>query len=191
VQQRTGDRELLLHALAERAGHVVAPVPQAEEPQVALDALGAHRRVEAVQPAEEIEVQGGRQLVVESRRLGQDADSRADVVGRVADVEPIDRCGPLGRLDERCEHADRGRLAGTVRPEQAEHLPATHGQIDATDRPAIPEPSTEARGLECEIGRPVRPPLSRYRRHRGEVSRIGTPSVVGLLRYSKDATIGA
>ena len=44
VEQRPGDRQLLLHALAERAGHVVAPVPQVEQAQVALDALGAHGR---------------------------------------------------------------------------------------------------------------------------------------------------
>ena len=46
VEQGTGDRQLLLHALAEVAGHVVAPVPQREEAQVVLDPLGARRRVE-------------------------------------------------------------------------------------------------------------------------------------------------
>ena len=81
VEQRAGDRELLLHALAERAGRVVAPLPEREQPQVALDPLGPRRRVQAVQPAEEVEVGRRRQLLVEARRLGQDADPRADVVG--------------------------------------------------------------------------------------------------------------
>ena len=44
VEQRPGDRELLLHPLAERAGHVVPPLPQREEPQVSLDPRGARRR---------------------------------------------------------------------------------------------------------------------------------------------------
>jgi hypothetical protein len=59
VEQGARDRQLLLHALAERAGHIVAPIPQVEETQVALDPLGAHDRLEAVQPPVELKV-GGR-----------------------------------------------------------------------------------------------------------------------------------
>ena len=67
VEQRPGDGELLLHALAERAGHVVAPIPQREQAQVALDPLGSRRRIQPVQPAEELEVGGRAQLVVQAR----------------------------------------------------------------------------------------------------------------------------
>ena len=44
VQERTGDRELLLHALAERAGLLVAAVPQVEQTEKPFDALPANRR---------------------------------------------------------------------------------------------------------------------------------------------------
>ena len=45
VEHRPGDGQLLLHALAERAGEVVATIPEVEQAQVALDPLGAGGRI--------------------------------------------------------------------------------------------------------------------------------------------------
>ena len=60
-----------------------------------------------------------------------------------------------------------------------------HDQVDATDGPAIPEPAAEAGGLEGPIGR-----LGCTRRHRRQSVAHHRRYRVGLLRYSKDATIG-
>ena len=62
VEQRPGDGELLLHALAERARDVVPPVPQREEPQVALDPRRARRGVQAVEPPKNSRLAGADSL---------------------------------------------------------------------------------------------------------------------------------
>ena len=144
VEQGPGDRELLLHALAERAGDVVAPLPEREQAQVAFDALGAGGGVEVVQATEELEVVARRQLVVEARRLGQDADPRPDSVRLLADVEALDRRRALARGDERGEHPDRRRLAGPVGSQQAQDLAPRDRQIHVADRPQVPKSATEA-----------------------------------------------
>ena len=51
--------------------------------------------IQPVQPPEEVEVGRRRQLVVEPRRLGQDADPGADLLGALDDVEAVDRGAPL------------------------------------------------------------------------------------------------
>ena len=91
VEERAADRQLLLHALAERARHVVAPVPEPEQAQVVLDPLGTGRGVQSIEPAEEVEVRGRRQLVVQAWGLGQDADPGTNVIGPFPDVEAFDR----------------------------------------------------------------------------------------------------
>ena len=153
VEQGARDRELLLHALAERAGHLVPPIPQAEEPEIALDALGPDRGVQAVEPPEEIEVGDGRQLVVQARRLGQDADPRPDRIGLGADVEAIDRGRAFGRLDERREQPDGRRLARAVGAEQAEELASVDLEVDAADRPAVAESPPEVDGAQRDRAR--------------------------------------
>ena len=58
------------------ADRLVAPLPQGECPQIPLDPLRAGRGVQTVEPPEEVEVRGRRQLFVQPGRLGQDADAR-------------------------------------------------------------------------------------------------------------------
>ena len=145
VEQRPGDGQLLLHALAEGAGHVVAPIPQLEEAQVALDPLGSDVCVEAVQPAEEVEVRARRQFVVQPGRLGQDADPRPDGIGSLADVEAVDRRRALGRRDERGQQPDGRGLAGTVGPEQPEDLPRRTANVTSRRRPTGPRTAARDR----------------------------------------------
>ena len=145
VEQCPRDGELLLHALAERPGHVVPPLPEAEETQISLDAGGSLRGIEAVQAAEEIEIGPRRELVVQPRRLGQDADPGPDVVGLGDHVEAVDRGGAFGRSDEGREEAHRRRLAGAVGTEQSEDLAATNLEVDPAHGPAVPE-------LPAELG---------------------------------------
>ncbi len=96
-------------------------------------------RVQPVQPAEELEVGRRRQLVVQPRRLGQDADPGADGLGLIDDVQSVDGCAALRRCDQRREHPDRRGLARAVGSEEPEHLATVHLEVHATDRPELPE----------------------------------------------------
>ena len=183
VEQGPGDGQLLLHALAERAGDVVAPVPQREQPQVPLDPLGARRGVQPVQPPEEVEVGRRRQLVVEARRLGQDADPGADLLGVLDDVEAVDRGAALARLDERGQQPDRRRLARAVRPEQAEHLAAEHLEVHPADRPQVAEPPAQTGRAEHDgVGRGHRPQSDRPCHNRPVTRPWTLPEVTGTGR---------
>ena len=159
VQQGASDGELLPHALAEGARHLVPALPQAEQAQVPLDALGALPGIEAVEAAEEVQIGVGRQLVVQPRRLGQDPHSGPNVIGLCGDVEAIDRRAALGRSDERGEQADSRRLAGAVGTEQPEHFTAADLEVDAADRPAVAELPAEPGGTQGDRA------LIRRRRH--------------------------
>ena len=55
------------------------------------------------------------------------------------DVDPVDRDGAAVRLDERREHAQRGRLAGAVRPEQAGDHAVLRAQRHVVDRDDVAE----------------------------------------------------
>ncbi len=153
VEQRAGDGELLLHALAERARHVVAAIPQAEEAQVVLDALGAQRRRRG-------RAAGRRSrgsCVADSLSYRPGVSVRMPTRARtssgcVADVEAVDRGRALGRLDQRGEQADGRRLAGAVGAEEPEHLAAADLEVDAADRPAIAEPPAQP-GRRVSAGR--------------------------------------
>ena len=173
VEQRPGDRELLLHALAERARNVVPPLPEREEPQVVLDPRCARAGIEPVEPAEEVEVGAGRQLVVEPGRLGQDPDPGADLLGMLGDVEAVHRGAPLARLDQRGEQPDRRRLARAVGAEQAEDLATEHLEIHVPDRPQLPE-------LAAQTGRPEHDGIGR--RHRSSLTEPADGRVGRVIR---------
>ncbi|MEJ7697319.1 MAG: hypothetical protein WKF78_12040 [Candidatus Limnocylindrales bacterium] len=144
VEQGTGDGQLLLHALAERAGHVVPPLPQAEQPQIVLDPLRASSRRQPVQPREEIEIGARRQLVVEARRLGQDTDPGAHLLGLGSDIEAVDGGRAFRRPDECRQQPDGRRLARAVGAEETQHLALSDLEIHAADRPPVAEPTTQA-----------------------------------------------
>ena len=71
------------------------------------------------------------ELVAELRLLELDTEPLPQrvVVGAPAHAEDLDVAGV--RLDQAFEDLDGGRLAGAVRPEQAEALPCPHLEIEA------------------------------------------------------------
>ena len=113
-----------------------------------FDPLSTRRRVDSMEPPEEIEVGRRRELVVEPRRLGQDADPRANLIRTIDDVEPVDRRAPFGRCDERRQQADGRRLARTVGAEEAEDLAPEHLEIHVPDRPQRSERAAQIGGAE-------------------------------------------
>ena len=71
---------------------------------------------------------------VEPGLLQGDADLPAHRVGIGGHVDPGDACVAGGERHERRQHPDGRRLAGTVRPEEAEDLAALDMQVDAAHR---------------------------------------------------------
>jgi hypothetical protein len=63
----------------------------------------------------------------------------ADLGGIGDDVVAEHACGPGVRAQQRGEHADRRRLAGSVRSEDAVHGPGAYGEIDAGDGLGVTE----------------------------------------------------
>ncbi len=86
-----------------------------------------------VEAPEEVDDLDDRQLRVHRRGLEADADAWLERVGVLRDVDAEDdRLAGVGRA-QALEDLDRGRLAGAVRPEQAEDLAGADLEIDAVD----------------------------------------------------------
>src|SRR5437763_637229 len=75
---------------------------------------------------------GGRPV---AGRLLEDGAADGARGGRLrGDVEAPEARGPGGRPDRRRQHPDRGRLAGTVRAEEAEDLAGRDVEVDGLPR---------------------------------------------------------
>jgi hypothetical protein len=132
--QRRGDRDLLLHATGVGAHGLVAAFPQAQLGEQPLRAGPDLAAAQALQAAEVQQVLPGRQRPVHVAGAFQ---HRADLPhrgrtlpGHVVAVQP-DRA--RRGQDQPAQHLDRGRLAGAVGAEQADHLPWRHAQRDVAD----------------------------------------------------------
>src|SRR6185437_2977880 len=68
------------------------------------------------------------------RVLEDDADPPAYLVGRGRDVQPRQPRRPRGRLQQRAEDLDGGRLAGAVGSQKTEDLARPDGEADAAHR---------------------------------------------------------
>jgi hypothetical protein len=119
VDESAHERGLHPLALAEAGG---APVEQRRHVEHAGEVLRARvgrLALHAVQRAVVDDVLARRQARIEAARVGQHAHPRQHLARSRDDVDAVDAHRPgLGR-DERGEHAQRRRLAGAVRAEQA------------------------------------------------------------------------
>ena len=144
VHQRLDEADLLPVALRE-VGHGAVQVEV--EP---LDQLVHVARIDAdAQAREEREVLAARQARVEGELARDVADVPADLDALPARVQP-EHDGPARRrTDEVDEEPERGRLAGSVRPQVAEDLAALdlEGEVDDAPRPAVA--LRQALGLDC------------------------------------------
>ena len=121
--------------LAVLAGIIVGP------------AMGFGRR-QPIEASEQPQVFGAGQVLVHRGVLAGQADERPDRVGLADDVVTGDRRVAAVRLEERRKDPHRGRLAGAVRTEQAEHGAARDGEGDAVDGGDGAETFHEIRGSE-------------------------------------------
>ena len=84
----------------------------------AVDAVAVH----AVEPAVKAQELAGRQLLVDERPIGNEAERRLGRFGLGRQIVAVDEDAAGGRLQQPGNHADRRRLAGAVRAEEAVDL---------------------------------------------------------------------
>jgi hypothetical protein len=77
--------------------------------------------------------------VVHRGELAGDADRGADRGWVASQVVPGHLDLPAVRRDQRGQYPDHGRLASPVRPEQREHGPAGHCQVDVIEHDLLAE----------------------------------------------------
>jgi hypothetical protein len=100
----------------------------------------------AGQPADEDEVLGAGERLVERRVLAGQPDELADLVRLGGDVVAEHRRAAVVRRDQGGEDADDGGLAGAVRAEEAEDGAGGDGQVDAVHRRGGTEALGQAAG---------------------------------------------
>mmetsp|Transcript_6528 Transcript_6528/g.23271 ORF Transcript_6528/g.23271 Transcript_6528/m.23271 type:complete len:1459 (-) Transcript_6528:109-4485(-) len=133
ADQRDGDAQLAALAAAQLAGLHKFLLHQAH----LLD-LGAHLLVHlvlrhALEPRKVHQVLAHRQVVPQHVVLRADAHRVPDLVHLGRDVTAVDRRRAAARLQQPRQHADGGRLAGTVVAQQREDLALVHGHGQVVD----------------------------------------------------------
>ncbi len=125
---------------------------EAQPVEQMLDAFVERRAGEAVQLAEVANVLSRRQARIEPSRVGQQAHGalRAERIGDHVRAVDVDGAG-VGPHQAR-EHAQRGRLAGAVRAEQARDGAVRGLKADTADRFDVAEALAQA--LDADHGRP-------------------------------------
>jgi ABC-type Na+ transport system ATPase subunit NatA len=97
----------------------------------------AARQIEEAGDEDEV-VRAGQRLV-DRRVLPGEPDPRPHLVGVRNNIDSRHHGATRVRLQQGRQDAHRGRLAGAVRSEQAEHGPARHVQVDSIEGPGLPE----------------------------------------------------
>src|SRR6185312_11329271 len=89
-----------------------------------------------VEPGDELQVLGNRQVAVEAEALRHVADLQADARSVVQQVHAETRSAAAVRAQQAAQHADRGGLAAAVAAEEAADLAFRHLQREAIDHHA-------------------------------------------------------
>src|SRR6059036_3496169 len=148
VDQRARQRKSLPPAARELPRELAEPIAQREEGNDVGQARPRRAPPQAVNPRVEIEILGDRQVLVYPDLLSHVPDPLLDLLGRDGDVESRDQRRPGGRLEQPAQHADRRRLAGAVRTEQAEDFARLDAEGEGIDRGERAEAPREVAGLD-------------------------------------------
>jgi hypothetical protein len=123
VQEAARDVQPLAHAARVALDALLLAALQADELEQLVDAGALRARLDGVELGEVAQVVQRRQPLVEAAVAAEDvADVLAHPARVVDDVVAEHPRRPRGGDQQRDQHLDRRRLAGAVRPEQAEEL---------------------------------------------------------------------
>ena len=137
--------DLLAHAFRKRLDLGVRELAETVALEQFVGALLRGLARESLQRGEVGDGRGSGHRLVESLLLGQVADARPDVERR---RRAEYRDAPARRLDDVEDHADRRRLAGPVRPEEAVDGPARDRQAHVVDGGEVAEALRDILELE-------------------------------------------
>ena len=134
VHQRPRDHHALRLPAREQVGLDVAALAQPELLEQLVGPRGRLGGRHAVVGGVKGQVAADRHRAVEVAALGDDREHAPGPHRVGADVDAADHRPAAGGLHARGQHPDRGRLAGAVRAEQAEHLAGLDRERDPVDR---------------------------------------------------------
>ena len=178
VEQRGGDLQPAQHAAGERPREAVEHRRELHRLDRLLDPLASLASRHAGDAPVEVEVLIRRERAVDGDRLGDVADAGAHREASRADVEAGHERASLGRRQQRREHADHRRLAGPVRPEQAEHLAGGDREGDAADGFELAEADDEV--VDQQRRRRIRGRSRAAARRRRSSGSVGRERAVGV-----------
>ena len=141
-------RDALLPATRQRARELLPAVgePRAREHRVDPRAPGSQGH--AVDARIEGEVLEDGEVLVEAEALGHVADALLDALGLPHDVAARDGPAAAGGIEDAAEHPDEGGLAGAVRAEDAEDLPAADVERDVAHGDELAEAARQVRRVD-------------------------------------------
>src|SRR5690606_13238509 len=91
--------------------------------------------------------------ILEQRELLRHvADALSQRLGLARDRQAEHLDLALARREQAAQHADGGRLARSIGPEEAVDMPAWHGEVDVVDRDEAAEAPRQAARADRDIG---------------------------------------
>ena len=139
VQRSRGECKSLPLASAQRAGALLEQGREIELVRDCGDACATLRSAHPEHLAHELQVLVHREIVPERELLRHVAEARAHLLGIARHVVPQDVDRSRGGTQQPAQHADGGRLARAVRPEEAVDAGTWDVEIDAVHRPDCTE----------------------------------------------------
>src|SRR5688500_11715039 len=134
MHERARDDELLPHAMTVRIDEFVAPVLEVEETEQFAPTMFYLSALLAVQTGDKAEELHPGELLIDERPVGNEAQPSLCLVRPLDDIDATDPHAPRRGTEDPRNHAQRRRLAGPVRPEEAEQLPGRDMQVERVDR---------------------------------------------------------
>ena len=142
VQRGRGQRQALLLTAAHRAGALLAQLLEVVGGALFGDAR-FHVTFEPVQIGHEAQVLVGGQVFPQREFLRHVAEPAPDGFGVLDDGETKHFGVTIAGQQHAAEHAQRGRLAGAVRPEESVDAPGGDVEVDVIHRDLVAEFSRE------------------------------------------------
>ena len=142
VQQCGGHRQPLLVAAGQLAAGSACDAAELELLQRPGDAFALAAAAQPIGAGEEVQVLDHGELAIERELLRHVADALPGRGAGVAQIDAGDAQRAAAGRQQTAEHAERGRLAGPVGPEQAEDLAAVDleaDMIDGGERAELPD----------------------------------------------------
>jgi hypothetical protein len=144
-------RQALLLATTEGASQLRLPVQKTILLQQLVDPLPGLRAWQVLDGGEEFQVLAHRKIFIQREALGHVADAPAQCFGLLGNRQAQHLDLPGTRFQQAAQHADGGRLARPVRPQEAIDLATRHGQVDIVHGQQIAEAAGQALRMHRDV----------------------------------------